>query len=193
MRDPLVEALRNYNVTLRVTLQEADVCTWDEEIREVAPFTAEETRRFRQELAEPIEWLNQVAYGLVERLGMTEWFEVRDSLGIVVCIESMEEGDQLEPFDLSKRPLREGGVEQPNVFSTRVDPSQRLWNSPEFKTQRCLMSAFLGRYKEKLETRRITSNTLLSFELWRFVEASQKEHTNHTEVRRAVGNLLGRR
>lgn len=92
MRNPLT----NYTVALRVTLQEADGRTWDEEIREVARFTAEEVRRFRQALADPKECRNPVAYELIKRLDMVDWFEVRDSLGIVVCLESMEEGDQLE-------------------------------------------------------------------------------------------------
>jgi hypothetical protein len=80
---------------------------------------------------------------LIERIDMSDWLEVRDSLDCEVCVESIEPGDHQQPLKWATTGLCEGGPDQPQIFSKWVDPKQ-LWDSPNFQPQRCLMSAFLG-------------------------------------------------
>jgi hypothetical protein len=105
---------------------------------------------------------------LFERHGMSEWLEARDSLDCDVRIESMGPGDREQLLDWATTGLREGDLDHPEIFSKWVAPKTRLWDSPDFRPQRCLMTAFLGRYKMRLESRRKSPHPDLTYEgLWR--------------------------
>ena len=77
-----------------------------------------------------------------------------------------------EPQNWQQNQLREWGKEQPKVFSW-VD-LQLLWDNWDFRPNCCLLSAFLGRYKKRLEARRKTPNPVLTYEgLWSLAKPGQ--------------------
>ena len=53
--------------------------------------------------------------------------------------------------------------------------SEQLWDSPDFIPNRCMFSAFLGQFKNILESRRITPHPDLTYEgLWRLAKPDQE-------------------
>ena len=109
---------------------------------------------------------------LLEKVELLEWIENKgyyvESMNILFLTKN--ENDDGE-FEWSSLPV---SLRKSKIMSHWTN-SEQLWDSPDFMPNRCMLSAFLGRFKHILESRRMTTHPDLTYEgLWRLAKPDQE-------------------
>ena len=161
---PILEA-QKYTVIVNVTFR-PDANSYVETLRGAATLTPFERESFKLALHEPTEFGNIVVRELFEKMDMLDWFEHRGSAAPSINVESITLDEMgIDNMNLSNTAVSCGS--DPVVYTKWSDCTQ-LWDSPEFRPNRCMLSAFLGKFKRILEARRIHPHPDLNYEgLWR--------------------------
>ena len=86
---------------------------------------------------------------------------VRRSLEIYISVESITPGETPEDFNWESKKV---ALKQLTIHSKWLNSNTPLWNSPEFRKNRSMLSAFLSKFKPILNARRMKENPIVTYE-----------------------------
>ena len=100
-----------------------------------------------------------------------DWLSNRESMNPYVRIVSITSDGPPPPTDFDHDTVEVTDRSPSQVFSHWTDSTE--WDSPEFRSGRCMATAFLRKFKPILNARRIKPNPLLTYKgLWKLARPS---------------------